>query len=69
MVLRLIKKLEIRGLRNVTDADGVTALQRAVKYRHYNIVRLLIDGGVDINARDREGKTALHYAAEYGGWS
>lgn len=43
-----------------------TPLRFALEYGHMDIIRFLIDKGVDIHFRDKYGKTALHYTAEYG---
>ncbi|XP_077554664.1 uncharacterized protein LOC144169409 [Haemaphysalis longicornis] len=46
------------------DHLGMTPLHRAVVLGRHDVARLLIDRFPEtINARDREGRTALHYAA------
>ncbi len=41
-------------------------LHEAVKYKHLNIVKFLLDKGVDINAKDKNGNTALHSLIKQG---
>src|SRR4051812_6892009 len=38
------------------------ALRYAAGYGHYEIVRFLLDGGVDVDGHDGDGQTALFYA-------
>jgi ankyrin repeat protein len=45
------------------EFDAVTPLQIAVCNEHPKLVRLLIDAGCDIDARDAHGQTALMHAA------
>jgi ankyrin repeat protein len=52
---------------NAPDAYGWTPLMRAVHTRHPNIVELLLSRpDTDIDARERDGATALHIAASLG---
>ncbi|MFC1795253.1 ankyrin repeat domain-containing protein, partial [Planctomycetota bacterium] len=54
-------------LLNLKDKDGRTLLHLAVGSADGDIVKLLLDKGADINAKDDEsGFTALHYAAQFG---
>lgn len=50
--------------KQVLRSSAVLAL--AVKANFVDIVRLLVDAGVDINYQDRQGETALHVAARFG---
>lgn len=47
-----------------TVANGQTALIRAAKQGHSEVVQTLIKRGADINATDEKGKMALDYAKE-----
>lgn len=49
-------------------SDGKTLLHRTVSGStdRAQVVRLLLKNGLEINAQDREGNTALHLAAHYG---
>lgn len=42
---------------------GMTALHQAVKAGHVGVVKLLVDGGANVDARDERGATPLHLAA------
>lgn len=46
------------------NADGKTLLTAAIWHRWPKIVRLLLDRSADPNARDHQGRTPLHHAAE-----
>ncbi|KAF7167803.1 hypothetical protein CNMCM5623_000991 [Aspergillus felis] len=48
---------------SIQTETGETILQRAIRGNHANIVRLLLDVGVDINVRDNHGYTAVLVAA------
>ena len=51
----------------VTNMNGWTTLTFACMRRNLEIVRLLLDANIDVEARDDAGQqTALHYAAQYG---
>jgi ankyrin repeat protein len=43
---------------------GMTALYWAAYRGHEAVVRLLVDRGADVNAKDDSGMTALYSAAE-----
>ena len=50
---------------NVQYQSGETALHEAIQYNHTEVVKLLVNNGIDINAKeDRRGKTALYTACE-----
>lgn len=50
--------------RNVSKSSAVLSL--ATKADYSNIVKLLVDAGVDINWQDGSGEAALHVAARFG---
>ena len=43
--------------------EGKTALQLACYEGHHNIVEFLLTNKAELNVKDTEGDTALHYAA------
>ena len=50
-------------------ADGVyrnTPLLYAAWYGHVNVVRVLLEGGADVDRANADQDTALHVAAQYG---
>ncbi len=51
---------------NEKDEEGRTALHFASGYNELECMRVLLDGGADVNAVDVNENTALHYAAGYG---
>ena len=51
---------------NDQDENGVTALHRSCMYGRLEIARLLLDHGVELEAKDSKGWTALHFAANAG---
>ncbi|KAI8941427.1 hypothetical protein NX059_002649 [Plenodomus lindquistii] len=51
--------------RKATSQSGV-ALALATRSNFVEIVRLLVEAGVDVNYQDEGGETALHMAARYG---
>ena len=48
---------------NSTDSDGTTALMHSVIESDVRMMKLLIDGGANVNARNTLDSTALMYAA------
>nr|CAB3267273.1 transient receptor potential cation channel subfamily A member 1 homolog [Phallusia mammillata] len=46
---------------NSKDCDGKTALHFAAEYRLFKMCEFLTTQGVDMNVRDIEGRTSLHY--------
>jgi len=48
-----------------TDADGVTGLMRAAKTGNDWKIRVLLGAGAEINAKDKNGWTALMYASRW----
>lgn len=51
---------------DVADEHGRTALIKASKHGHLDIVQLLIERGADVNARDNRGTNALYWASSKG---
>lgn len=48
------------------DNDGNTPLHSACKNNYIEIVKLLLNSGVQVNEQNNDGFTALHYACENG---
>ena len=55
-------KVEVR--RAVSKSSAVLAI--ATKHNHQDIVKMLVEAGVDINWQDKSGETSLHIAARFG---
>jgi hypothetical protein len=53
-------------LANLEFGDGSRPLHAAAMWGYDGVVKLLIDRGADVNARDRSGSTPLHWAATNG---
>lgn len=49
----------------VNPANGVTPLILCAKYGNAQIAQALINAGADVDVRDKQGKSAADYAAEY----
>ena len=45
---------------------SINLLTQAVKEKDLETIELLIKKGVDVNSKDKSGKTPLYWAAEYG---
>ena len=45
-------------------ADGASFLSMVAGGNRADLVKLLIDKGVNVNSKDDDGKSALHYACE-----
>ena len=54
------------ALPDAANSDGARALMLASYPGHTALVRLLLQSGARINATDRSGATALHYARQQG---
>jgi len=61
-VKRLTDQTDITTLK---DSFGYSPLHRSITKGFDPISEILIEKGVDLNARDENGQTALHYAAFY----
>ncbi|KAL8282362.1 hypothetical protein RB597_009867 [Gaeumannomyces tritici] len=55
-------RVEVR--RAVSKSSAVLAI--ATKHNHQDIVKMLVEAGVDINWQDKSGETSLHIAARFG---
>ncbi len=55
-------------LARAVTSQGMTALHYAARAGHANVVRVLLQYEVDVNARDLNGKTALMEACHGGPW-
>ena len=51
---------------NEKDKLGLTALHNTISRRHFDIMRILIERGANVNVKDRDGLTPLHYATSDG---
>lgn len=67
--LRLVQTLlqEKKVEPNATNSGGWTAVMYAAHYGHYNVIRMLVDHGCDVNLREwTSQRTALMMAASNG---
>jgi len=68
--LQLVKNLLAQGVNINAPLDGRTALHQAASAGHTDILKILLDAGADINARDRglfsQGADALYLASVSG---
>lgn len=62
---RLLTDAITQGAIGLRDRDQLTLLHQAIACRDEATALWLIDRGVDVNAQDRRGMTALHFAALY----
>lgn len=65
MSLEVVKKIlsENKSCVNIADTQGRTALHLACVLGQHAIALELINAGADINARDKESNTPIHYAS------
>jgi ankyrin repeat protein len=65
-IVRLL--LENGASVNHRDGYGQTALMRASRKGHTDVVKLLLEHGADVNivSTDEDAATALHFASEEG---
>lgn len=47
------------------DIYNINTLMYAANNGNYDIVKTLLDKGIDVNLKDEDGKNALYYATEY----
>ncbi|GEM_PF-4547367 len=50
---------------NKQNKYGYSCLHRAIGGHHWDTVNFLLDEGIDINLKDKEGNTALHYMVDH----
>lgn len=60
------EKRPLNNLLNAQDANGDTALFRAIRSKMFDNCNFLIEEGADISIRNNEGKTAYDVAVELG---
>lgn len=51
---------------DLTDSHGNTLLHKAVEFKHFDIVAILLDAGIDASKENLSGITAVHIAASIG---
>ena len=57
--------IEVGASINLSNNNGVTALMNSTHY-DTNVTKLLLDNNALVHYKDKNGNTALHYAAKYG---
>ncbi|KAF3920462.1 Ankyrin-2 [Dactylellina cionopaga] len=62
----VIKQLLSKGAVDTSDLEGYTGLQRAAARGDIAIVKLLLENGSNIHAKNYSGRQALHHAARNG---
>ncbi|KAK6542442.1 hypothetical protein TWF694_006395 [Orbilia ellipsospora] len=62
----VMEQLLAKGAVDTSDLEGYTGLQRAASRGDVAIVKLLLENGSNIHARNYSGKQALHHAAYTG---
>ena len=50
---------------NGADAKGVTPFMKAARWNHKRLLELFLARGARLDARDKKGRTVLHYGAMY----
>ena len=48
---------------NQLDINGISALHHAARYNHLEIVMLLVKHGADVNIKNDDNQTPLHFCA------
>ena len=63
LILLLLGSLAVGVEVNAAGEEGITALMQAAAGSH---IRLLVKAGADLNAKSKEGETALAIARSFG---
>eukprot|EP00350_Pseudokeronopsis_sp_OXSARD2_P006710 CAMPEP_0170567470 /NCGR_PEP_ID=MMETSP0211-20121228/80503_1 /TAXON_ID=311385 /ORGANISM="Pseudokeronopsis sp., Strain OXSARD2" /LENGTH=63 /DNA_ID=CAMNT_0010888939 /DNA_START=748 /DNA_END=936 /DNA_ORIENTATION=+ len=56
-------------LGDIVDFNDNTLIMMACNKRDYNSVEVLLDLGFDLNAKNKQGNTALHFANQVKHWN
>ncbi len=56
---------QVSNINSIKDEFGNSPLHIAIKYHHLDIVKILINEGINLNEKDKYGKNALHLAIIY----